>query len=273
MAEPSSGRQSPKFLAAMRANLEKGRRAPRRMTPARRRALLKNLEKARAADRRRGRLTAAQLTARRANAAKASAALQARGLTPEHLAKLRENVARARACATDASYARMAQSNVQHGFYSRRLRDTAEKLGENPREFDTLTRLTRRYLAPQNEAEKELSDAIAREIWRHQRLHRAVAQWKLRRLMAFLEAEPPLASADPEVLVWGGYGMLECLAAPEKAWREGATVRGRVERLMRRLIRLRAGRPDAKFRTRWRRRREPDEEEWIEKFLPIRWSD
>jgi hypothetical protein len=202
----------------------------------------------------------AKLAASRANLAKANAALAERGLTPEHIEKLRRNLIGARAARTQDSIIRQARKVLRHGLFSRHLRATAVSLGENPRDFDSLLRQTRRYLNPQNEVERKLCDLIGRELWRHHRVHYAQAKAELRRLLFFFRTAPPLSGVDSEVLIDRGYILLTTLVGDPNIWCKRDIITGTIARLLRRLIRLRAGNPKLVFRTHFHPPTAKDEE-------------
>ena len=191
----------------------------------------------------------AKAAASRANLAKANAVLWERGLTPEHLEKLRQGLIKARACRLPSRVLRQARKMVQHGLFSRHLRDTTVSLGENPRDFDSLLRRVRRYLAPQNEAEEKLANLIGQGIWRHHRLFFAQARWEIHRLLFFFGAAPPLRDSDPEMLVDRAYILYGVLAERSKFFRQDSILRGSVARLLRRFLRLRSGNPKLEFKT------------------------
>lgn len=254
-----SARQSPRHRAAALKNLEKAWQANRsqwEFTPARRSASLWTIKKAHMANRMSGRpVSAAQREAARRNVAKARKALQARGRSPEHLARLRESIAKARAARTDKSIERQAQKVLSHGLFARRLRGPVGSLGENPRDYEAIHRLVGRFLCPQNEEEEKLAHLIADSLWRQHRMFFAQAAWQLKSLDFFLSKAPPLEVPDPDETRLRAYALVAVLIEEDdsrcRAWR----LIGTTQRLLRRFLRLRFGRdpdfhPDTD--TRWR---------------------
>ncbi len=202
----------------------------------------------------------AKVAASRANLAKANQVLRERGLTPEHMEKLRRNLIGARAARTQESIIKQARKVVRHGLFSRRLRDTAVSLGENPRDFDSVLRLTRRYLNPQNDEERKLCEQIGHELWRHHRVHYAQAKAELVRLLFFLRTAPRLETSNPDVLIERGYILLTTLVGDPKIWHKRNLITGTIARLLRRLLRLRAGNPKLVFQTHFYSRPHEDDE-------------
>jgi hypothetical protein len=235
-------------------NPEPLRRAARRkwaLTPARLAASHRNLNKAHAAVRAgRRRFSERMMESSRKNLAKGRAILNARGRTPEHIEKLRQNAALARASHTPQSRIKQARKILSHGFYSRLLRDTAETLGENPADYDKLHKLVARYVTAANEQEARLTKALADALWRYHRLYFAQARHHIEGLLFFLsEARPPLGTYEQESSL-RAYDLLMVLLDQnlfhQREWR----MLGAIERLMRRFIRLRTGK-DAEFKTRF----------------------
>ena len=138
----ASPKQLPPRRAAALKNLEKAWQANRsswEFTPARRSTSLWTIKKAHAANRKPGRaFSPAQREAAGRNVAKAREALKARGRSPEHLAKLRESIAKARAARTRKSIERQAEKILKHGLFARRLRGPVAALGENPRDYEAI---------------------------------------------------------------------------------------------------------------------------------------
>lgn len=248
---PATDLRTPHQRAA-RKNLEKAWQASRsrwEFTPARRQASLRSIKRAQEANRRPGRrLSAAQREAVRRNVARARATLKARGLTPEHLAKLRESIVKARAARTDKSIERQAHKVLSHGLFARRLRGPVASLGENPRDYETIHRLVTRYLCPQSENEADVVRLIADSLWRQHRLFYAQAAWQLKRLDFFLRKAPPLKDPDPNETRLRAHTLVTVLldddGTQQRAWR----LIGTTERLLRRFLRLRFG-GDPNFHT------------------------
>ena len=242
---------SPRHLSAALKNLQKAWQANRtrwKLTPARRAASLRTIKLAQQANRRRPRkLSPAQLASARRNVARARQALQARGRSPEHLAKLRRTIVAARAAHTPQSRMLHAQNILKHGLFARLLRGPLAALGESPRDRQALDRMVRRYLAPQNAEEEKLAGGIAAALWRHHRLYFAQAAWEMERLRAFLREAPRTKSRAPELARLRAYALLELLMDRDQAAAHSWRLLGAAERLLRRFIRLRAGR-NSRFR-------------------------
>ncbi len=247
-----SRRQSPRHRAAALKNLEKAWQASRsqwEFTPARRSASLWTIKKAHMANRMPGRpVSAAQREAARRNVAKARKALKERGRSPQHLARLRQSIAKARAARTDKSIERQAQKVLKHGLFARRLRGPVAALGENPRDYKAIHRLVARYLGPQNEQEEKLAHLIADSLWRQHRVFFAQAAWQLERLDFFLSKAPPLDEPEANETKLRAYTLLTVLMDRDESHRRAWRLIAATERLLRRFLRLRFGR-DPKFQT------------------------
>jgi len=251
-----SARESPRHRAAALKNLEKAWQANRsrwEFTPARRSASLWTIKKAHMANRRPGRpMSPAQREAARRNVAKARKALKERGRSPQHLAKLRQSIAKARAARTDKSIERQAQKVLKHGLFARRLRGPVAPLGENPRDYESIHRLVARYLNPQNEDEEKVAHLIADSLWRQHRLFFAQAAWQFERLDYFLSKAPPLEEPDENETRLRAHTLVTILLDTDESHRRGWRLIGATERLLRRFLRLRFGRdPNFHTTTRW----------------------
>ena len=248
---PQSNPPSPRQRAA-RKNLEKAWQASRsrwEFTPARRSASRRALENAHKANRTPGRrFSPAQREAVRRNVARAREALKARGRSPEHLAKLRESIAKARAARTDQSFVRQAQKVLSHGLFARRLRGPVGSLGENPRDYQKIHRLVARYLCPQTEEEEKAAHLIADSLWRQHRLFFARAVWQLKRLDFFLSKAPPLETPDPNETRLRAHTLITILLDDDDPQQRALHLIGTTERLLRRFLRLRFG-GDPNFHT------------------------
>jgi hypothetical protein len=244
--DPSASRQqSPRHRAAALKNLEKAWQANRsrwEFTPARRSTSLWTIKKAHAANRKPGRpFSPAQRESAGRNVAKAREALKARGRSPEHLARLRQSIAKARAARTRKSVERQAQKILKHGLFARRLHGPVAALGENPRDYKAIHRLVARYFGPQNPQEENLTHLIADSLWRQHRLFFAQAAWQLERLNFFLSKAPPLDHPDPDETRLRAYTLLTVLLDRDESHRRAWRLVGATERLLRRFLRLRFG--------------------------------
>jgi len=255
--QPTAVRQqSPRHRAAALKNLEKAWKANRSrwdFTPARRRASQRTIKQAHEANRKPGRpFSSAQREAAGRNVAKAREALKARGRSPEHLAKLRQSLAKARAARTEKSVERQAQKILKHGLFARRLRGPVAALGENPRDYQAIHRLVARYLSPQNEDEEKVAHLIADSLWRQHRLFFAQAAWQIERLNFFLSKAPPLDEPDENETRLRAHTLVTILLDTDESHRRAWRLIGATERLLRRFLRLRFGRdPNFHTDTRW----------------------
>ncbi len=244
--------ESPRRRAAALKNLEKAWQSSRRhweFTPARRRTSLRTIKLAQRTNRRHPRpLSPAQREACRRNVAKAREAIKARGRSPEHLATLRETIARARAARTRKGIERQAAKILKHGLFARRLCGPLAPLGENPRDYKALHRLVARYLGPQNAEEEKLAHLIADSLWRQHRVFFAQAARQLERLNFFLSKAPPIEEPDPIETRLRAYTLLGVLLDRDESHRRAWRLLGSTERLLRRFLRLRFGR-DPNFQT------------------------
>jgi len=250
---PSESRpQSPRRRAAALKNLKKAWQANRshwEFTPARRSTSLWTIKKAQFANRLPGRkLSPAQREAAGRNVAKAREALQARGRSPEHLAKLRQSIAKARAARTRKSIERQAEKILKHGLFARRLRGPVAPLGENPRDYQAIHRLVARYFGPQNAEEEKLLHLIADALWRQHRIFFAQAAWQLERLNFFLSQAAPIETSDANEAKLRAYTLLTVLLDRDPSSRRATRLIGATERLLRRFLRQRFGR-DPNFQT------------------------
>jgi hypothetical protein len=240
----ASSSQSPRRRAALK-NLEKAWQANRsrwEFTPARRSTSLWTIKKAHFANRLPGRaFSPAQREAANRNVAKAREALKARGRSPEHLAKLRQTIAKARTARTRKSIERQAEKILKHGLFARRLRGPVAALGENPRDYKAIHRLVARYFSPQNPAEEHLVRLIADSLWRQHRVFFAQAAWQLERLNFFLSKAPPIEASDANETKLRAYTLLTVLLDRDESHRRAGRLLAATERLLRRLLRLRFG--------------------------------
>jgi hypothetical protein len=247
-----SVRQSPRHRAAALKNLEKAWESNRRrweFTPVRRATSLRTIRQAQRANRLRPRpLSPAQREACRRNVAKAREAIKARGRSPEHLARLRQSIAKARAARGEKTLQLQAQKVLKHGLFARRLRGPLAQLGENPRDYKAIHRLVARYFAPRNAEEEKLARLIADSLWRQHRIFFAQAAWQLERLNFFLSKAPPLEAPDAVETRLRAYTLLSILLDCDESHRRAWRLLGSTERLLRRFLRLRFGR-DPNFQT------------------------
>ncbi len=247
--------QSPRHRAAALKNLEKAwqtNRARWEFTPARRRASLRTIKQTTLANRKPGRsLSSSQQQAARRNVARAREALRARGRSPEHVAKLRLSIAKARAARTRKSIERQAEKVLKHGLFARCLRGPVAALGENPHDYRAVHRLVARYFGPQNAEEEKLAHLIADSLWRQHRIFFAQAARQLERLNFYLSQAPPMEEPDANETKLRAYTLLAVLLDRDESHRRGWRLLAATERLLRRFLRARFGR-EPNFQTRER---------------------
>jgi hypothetical protein len=234
--------------AASRANLEKAWEANRRhweKTPARMAASLRTIKLAQEAIRGVPRkLSPAQLAAVRRNVAKARAAMARRGRTPEHLAKLRETIKLARAARTSASYSLHNQKILKHGFYVRSVREAMLAMGDDTGRFDQRIERLKRFFNSTAVNEERLLQILARQLWRHERLYYAQAEWENARLDQLLATPESGSGVDlsGDDLTFRASGLCDVLLDNQRFYQLDMHLYGSVKRLLRRLLRQRLGR-------------------------------
>jgi hypothetical protein len=245
MAKPAKTHASPRKRAAARRNLEKAWEANRahwEKTPARMAHARRSIQQAHAANRRRPRkLSQAQLDAARLNVAKARAALEARGRTPEHLAQLRQTVAQARAARTPESIRRQAAKIIKHGLFARRLPNALPVLGYDMEEFELRRKLLDRFLGATTELERKISSVLAEALWRRHRLHYAQAEWEWARVRMLLERAPADIVPTPDTARLRAYHLMGALLSRDTYHRRDELLTGSIERLLRRFLNVRTG--------------------------------
>jgi hypothetical protein len=243
-------RLTPARRAASRANLLKAQEVSRqgyRPSPRRRAAGLANLRLAWAANEQGFRLTAARRAASRANIRIA----QATQRSPE-------------------SYARSRFNHLKHGFTGRTLEETFTRLGEDPNEFEEYWHLLARAFAPQDEIEAKLLRRLAEAVWRRLRFFRAQARWEGDSLKSNLLRLPASKKLSVEQTRTLAYGVFASFLNQEQLYGYEWKLLGKIERLLRILLRKRGGGdPEFKVITRQSRRelRELDEEEMEDRAL------
>ncbi len=235
----------PRRRATSRKNLEKAWAALRahwEKTPARLAASRRNILAAHAALRGRPRkLSPAQLEACRRNVAWARAVRQARGLTPEHLAKLVLTIVRASAARTPEGFERRREKILKHGYYAPPLPRLLKALGDDPKIIEKLTALLDGFFATQNDAERALMPPIARALWRRQRLYHAYAHWENDAVQGLLRRARASQPLDGDSTRGRVYALTEVLMDRERFFQRDKRLYRAVERFLRRLLCLRTG--------------------------------
>jgi hypothetical protein len=229
-----------RFTAARRAALDAAR-AKRTfvMTPAKWAAVRKAAE----ANRRHFRLTRARLAAMRANARKMQAAsVQKFQMTPARQRALRANIQKAQAAPrTPESYARSRFNHLKHGLTVRTLEETLDLLGEKPKEWEAHQRLLVRTFAPQDEVERRVVARLAEALWRRLRLYPAQARWEADTLQHYLGDLPRESNLSVDETGARADLLLGALLLDSHLYRYENEFRRKIERLLRYLLRRRAG--------------------------------
>ncbi len=242
-------RVSEKMRAASRRNLEKAwaaNRAHYEFTPARRANSLRTIQLAVAAIRGKKRQPSeAQRRSSRETIRKALEALQTRGRTPEHLAKLRESIVKARAARTKHSDMLHAQAITEHGMYAKNLVATIARLDEDPKDFVEFLVSARDFLNPNSAEENRTAVLIAEALWRHHRLYYAQARWEIEEIRKTLGRWPAKGEESGNRMRRKFYLLLYALAGGERYQEREKILRRAVARLLQRFLRLRLGEPDA----------------------------
>ena len=191
-----------------------------------------------------GRASAQARTARRANLAKARAALAARGYPPTEkrqaasLANLQKALAARRSPQGNAA-ARL--NALRHGLFARLVPESVTRLAENPQEFADHRRRFAQVFAPEDETEREFVRRLADAVWRRLRLHDAQAYWESRRLRQFFKEAPRAARLTAEETEHRAYALAHVLNDYESFIAEISRLEAQVERELRRLLRKRSG--------------------------------
>jgi hypothetical protein len=254
MNTPPPPKISARHQAAVLRNLRKAWQANRtnwKKTPARLASSRRTIQLAQEAIRGRPRqLSPAQLAAVRRNVARARAFLARRGRTPEHLAKLRETISKARAARTRDSHRLHNRKILRHGMYARSVRDTMRAVGQDPAELDRRVRLLKRYFASDDASEEGLIRALAETVWRHERFYYAQADWECRLVDAEMRRAAPPQRGHPaaDEMRSRAFRLRDALLENFMWYERGRRIIGSLERLLRRLMRARFG-PNAPFIT------------------------
>src|SRR5215472_653858 len=93
-------------------------------------------------------------------------------MTPEKLAANQANGRRSRGPATPEGLERAADSQIRHGFYSKRGGEALRALGEDPEELNQLLDSLRATWEPTDEFQERLVKRLARAMWRLERSDR-----------------------------------------------------------------------------------------------------
>lgn len=178
-----------------------------------------------------------------------------RTLTPRKLAACLRNLEKARAAPkTPERYARSRRNNLQHGFYSRDLRETVPRLGERLEEFDRYLGLFERTFAPQDETERAILRQLGETAWRRLRAYRAQALFEMRKVRRLLGPARKPTALTPEETRNRAFALLVIFCQHGRFFKRVDRLAQHIERLLRALLRKRTGgKPDFRFLTRERR--------------------
>lgn len=124
-------------------------------------------------------------------------------------------------------------------------------LSENLGRLDRRVRLLRRYFSSDSKHEEKLIRALADALWRHERLFYAQADWECRLIDCLLARTPAAEGASAtsaDALRSRAYRLTIALLDRERYRERDRHMIGSIERLLRRLLRLRLGR-DPQFVT------------------------
>jgi len=203
--------------------------------------------------RRRGRkpgtpLTELELATRRANLAKARAALK-RGYPPseKRLRASLANLLRAQAARRAPQGNAAARLNaLKHGLFAEQtLEESIDRLGESKEEYEGCLRLFERGFAAADAEELRLVRGLAATVWRRLRFFHAQARWEKERLERVFAQAP--AQLDVEETVARADRLVLAFMELDPFFRELSKLEARIESWVRKLIRKRS-----QGRRRWR---------------------
>ena len=203
--------------------------------------------------RRRGRkpgkpLTELELATRRANLAKARAALK-RGSPPteKRLRASLANLAKAQAARRAPQGNAAARLNaLKHGLFAEQtLEESVNRLGESKEEFEGCLRLFERGFAAADAEELRLVRGLAATVWRRLRFFHAQARWEKERLQRVFAQAP--AQFNVEETVARADRLVLAFMELDPFFRELSKLETRIEFWLRKLIRKRS-----QGRRRWR---------------------
>jgi hypothetical protein len=193
-------------------------------------------------------LTELELATRRANLAKARAALK-RGYPPteKRLRASLANLAKAQAARRAPQGSASARLNaLKHGLFAEQtIEESVDRLGESKEEFEGCLRLFERGFAAADAEELRLVRGLAGTVWRRLRFFHAQARWEKERLQRVFAQEP--AQLDVEETVARADRLVLAFMELDPFFRELSKLEARIEFWLRKLIRKRS-----QGRRRWR---------------------
>ncbi len=196
--------------------------------------------------RRRGRkpgkpLTEIELATRRANLAKARAALkQGYPPTEKRLRASLANLAKAQAARGAPQGNAAARLNaLKHGLFAEQtLEESVDRLGESKEEFEGCLRLFERGFAAADAEELRLVRGLAATVWRRLRFFHAQASWEKERMQRVFAQAP--AQLDVEETVDRADRLVLAFMELDPFFRELSKIETRIEFWLRKLIRKRS---------------------------------
>jgi len=184
------------------------------------------------------------LAARRANIAKAHAAVRAGNfpVTEGRRAASRANIQKAIAWRRSPQGNAVARLNaLKHGLFAgRTLRASLLRLGESPEMFEEHRRLFAQVFAPQDDAEKDLVRRLAETVWRRLRLHIAQAAREHERLLELFRSAPVARQLTVEETVNRADVVALQVGDLAAFMRESDKIQSEIEYLLRELLRKRS---------------------------------
>jgi hypothetical protein len=184
-------------------------------------------------------LTPRELATRRANLAKARAALREGYPSTEKRRRASlANLAKAQAARrTPRGNAAARLNALKHGLFARKtLAASVERLGEDKREFTRHLRLIQRVFAPADAEEKPIVRGLAETLWRRLRFFHAQARWEKERLQKTFAAAPTPKPPGLDDLVARADSLTIVLMSFEAFYRELDKLESQIEFWLRKLI-------------------------------------
>jgi len=186
-------------------------------------------------------LTELELATRRANLAKARAALkQGYPPTEKRLRASLANFAKAQAARRSPHGNAAARLNaLKHGLFAEQtLEESVERLGESKEEFEGCLRLFERGFAAADAEELRLVRGLAATVWRRLRFYHAQARREKDRMERLFGQAP--ARLDLEATVAQADRLVLALMELDPFFRELSKLEARIEFWLRKLIRKRS---------------------------------
>ncbi len=158
----------------------------------------------------------------------------------------------------------MRLNALRHGLNARLVRESVERLAEDPRAYAAHLRGVERYLAPEDELEKRMVRQVAETLWKRLRLCAAQGRFERERAAKLFAAPLPPARPSAEDLHWRARVMAGIVNDHSRYLAEEHKLAAEVERGLRAFLRKRSG-GKVKFEY-IAARRDPDDEEAEQEF-------